>query len=104
MSERLIKYENHTPLFFKNTYCATEILIKEENYFSFNCHLNRGFLVYMFSLRFSGSKVLINLRRQFRVRKIFRTQVFAGFAVFSFCISFVRNLCSNVAPSLKIAH
>ena len=39
----------------------------------------------MFSLRFSGSKVLLNLRRQFRVRKIFHTQVFAGFAVFSFC-------------------
>ena len=41
----------------------------------------------MFSLRFSGSKFLINLRRQFRVRKIFRTQVFAGFA----CI-----LCSKL--------
>ena len=47
--------------------------------------LNHGCLVYMFSLCFSGSKFLINLRRQFRVRKIFRTQVFAGFAVFSFC-------------------
>ena len=52
----------------------------------FNRDLNRGCLVYMFSLRFSGSKFLINLRRQFRVRKIFRTQVFAGFAVFSFCV------------------
>ena len=40
----------------------------------------------MFSLRFSGSKVFLNLRRQFRVRKIFRAQVFAGFAVFSFCV------------------
>ena len=28
-------------------------------------------LVYIFSLRFSGSKFLINLRRQFRERKIF---------------------------------
>ena len=28
-------------------------------------------LVYIFSLRFSGSKFLINLRRQFRVRKFF---------------------------------
>ena len=37
----------------------------------FNRDLNRGCLVYMFSLRFSGSKFLINLRRQFRVRKIF---------------------------------
>ena len=52
----------------------------------FNRDLNRGCLVYMFSLRFSGSKFLINLRRQFRVRKIFRTQVFAGFTVFSFCV------------------
>ena len=64
----------------------------------FNRHLNRGCLVYMFSLRFSGSKFLINLWQQFRVRKFFRerkifpTQVLAGFAVFSFCISFVRNL------------
>ena len=37
----------------------------------FNRNLNRGCLVYMFSLRFSGSKFLINLRRQFRVRKNF---------------------------------
>ena len=37
----------------------------------FNRDLNRGCLVYIFSLRFSGSKFLINLRRQFRVRKIF---------------------------------
>ena len=35
----------------------------------FNRDLNRGCLVYMFSLRFSGSKFLVNLRRQFRVRK-----------------------------------
>ena len=52
----------------------------------FNLDLNRGCLVYMFSLRFSGSTFLINLRRQFPVRKIFRTQVFVGFAVFSFCV------------------
>ena len=37
----------------------------------FNRDLNRGCLVYMFSLRFSSSKFLINLRRQFRVRKMF---------------------------------
>ena len=48
----------------------------------FNRDLNRGCLVYMFSLRFSGSKFLINLRRQFRARKIFRTQGFAGFTGF----------------------
>ena len=35
---------------------------------------------------FFRSKFLINLRRQFRVRKIFRMQVFARFAVFSFCV------------------
>ena len=49
----------------------------------FNRGLNRGCLAYMFSLRFLGSKFLINSRRQFRVREIFRTQVFAGFAFFS---------------------
>ena len=41
----------------------------------FNRDLNRGCLVYIFSLRFSGSKFLINLRRQFRVRKIFFVHV-----------------------------
>ena len=34
---------------------------------------NRRCLVYMFSLRFSGNQFLINLRWEFRVRKIFRT-------------------------------
>ena len=49
-----------------------------------NFDINRGCLVYMFSLRFSGSKFLINLRRQFRVHKIFRNQGFAEFTAFSF--------------------
>ena len=53
---------------------------------SFNRDSNRVSLVYMFSLGFSVSNFLINLRRQFRVRKIFRAQVFVGFAVFSFCV------------------
>ena len=48
----------------------------------FNRDLNRGCLVIMFSLRFSGSKFLIILRRQMHVRRIFLAQVFAGFAVF----------------------
>ena len=48
----------------------------------FNRDLNRGCLVYMFSLRFSASKILII----FRVGKIFRTQVFGEYAVFSFCV------------------
>ena len=58
----------------------------------FNRNLYHGCLVYMFSLRFSGRIFLINLRRQFRVRKFFRVgkifcaQDFAGFAVFSFCV------------------
>ena len=38
---------------------------------SFNCNINRGFLVYMFSLRFSVSQFLINLRQQFQVHKMF---------------------------------
>ena len=37
----------------------------------FNRVLNRGWLVYMFSLRFSGRKFLINVGRQFRGRKFF---------------------------------
>ena len=54
--------------------------------------LNRGCLIYMFSLRFSGSKFLINYSSNFVhvkffcVSKIFRTQVFAEFAVFPFCV------------------
>ena len=56
------------------------------NLFLFSLDLNRGCLVYMFSLRFSGSKFLIKLRRQFRVCQIFRAQNFGGFAVFPFCI------------------
>ena len=43
----------------------------DEKWFLFNVDLNRGYLVYRFSLRFLGSKLSINLRRQFRVRKIF---------------------------------
>ena len=54
---------------------------------------NRGCLVYMFSLRFSGSNFLINLRRQFRVRKIFRTQGFAGFTVFILCLKLLYRKC-----------
>ena len=59
----------------------------------FNRDLNRGCLVYTFSLRFSGRKFLINSRWQFRVRKIFfktatlyTSPVFAGFTAFSFCV------------------
>ena len=38
-----------------------------KNRLLFNPDLNRGCLVYMFSLRFSGSKFLINLQQQFTV-------------------------------------
>ena len=44
----------------------------------FNRDVNRGRLVYIFSLRFSGSKFLLNLRRQFHVRKNFSYTVFCG--------------------------
>ena len=35
MSEQVNKHENHTPILTKNTCCATKILIKGGNYFSF---------------------------------------------------------------------
>ena len=63
--------------------------------FSF-CVLNYacGCLVYMFSLCFSGSKVLINLRRQFRVSKIFRAQVFGGIcSLFILCLKLLFQKC-----------
>ena len=52
----------------------------------------------MFSLRFLGSKFLINLRRQFRVRKFFRVQKFlrdlqSFHFAFKITISKMRNLC-----------
>ena len=37
----------------------------------FNRDLYRGYLVYMFSLHFSGSKFLINVRQQYGVCKNF---------------------------------
>ena len=44
----------------------------------------------MLSLRFSGRKFLIILRRQIRVRKIFHTQVLAGFcSLFILCLKLV---------------
>ena len=48
----------------------------------FNRDLNRGCLVYIFPLRFSESKFLINLQRQFRARKIFRVQVLRDLLTF----------------------
>ena len=71
----------------------------------FNRDLNRWCLVYKFSLRFSGSKLLINLRRQFQVRQIFSCTL--NFSCTSFrgiCMQFVfkttipkmRNLCCRL--------
>ena len=77
------KSERHIVLWSELRVVADIFCLKET--FLFNRDLNRGCLVYVFSLRFLGSKFLINLR-QFRVRKIFRTQRFAGFTFFSFCV------------------
>ena len=55
-------------VFLENMYPISN---KLNTWVFFNRDLNRSCLVYMFSLRFSGSKFLIHLRRQFRVRKIF---------------------------------
>ena len=71
---------------------SSKILFHEYKNIYFNHDLNRGCLVYMFSLRFSGRKFLINLWQYFHVHKIFcvhkifHTQGFAGFTVFSFCV------------------
>ena len=74
----------------------------------FNRDLNRGCLVNMFSLHFSGSKFLIILRRQMHVRRIFLAQVFAGFAVFLIlCLKLLFRNCATyvlVTLSLKLAH
>ena len=74
----LCKSHNFTCFFTK--YSRNKILLNRD--------LNRGCLVYMFSLRFPGSKFLMNLGgnfvhvKFFCVRKIFRTHGFAGFTVF----------------------
>ena len=65
----------------------------------------------MFSFRFSGSKILINLRRQFRVRKIFFVYVklsvhkfFRDLRSFRFMFKItipkVCDLCSRLATSI----
>ena len=48
-----------------------DIICAEDFNLLFNRNFNRGCLVYMFLLRFSGSRFMINLRWQFRVGKIF---------------------------------
>ena len=68
----------------------------------FNRDLNRGCLVYVFSLRFSGSKFWINLRRQFRVRKIFsctynfsNTRFCRICSLFILCLKLLFRICVN---------
>ena len=63
------------------------------NKLPFNRDLNRVCLVYMFSLRFSGSKFLINLRRQFRVRKIFSYTSFCGVCGLHFVFKIAIRKC-----------
>ena len=48
-------------------------------------------LVYMFSLRFSGSKFLINLRLQFRLRNIFF--VYVKFFVYKVSWNLYLSIC-----------
>ena len=48
-----------------------DIICAEDFNLLFNRNFNRGCLVYMFLLRFSGSRFMINVRWQFRVGKIF---------------------------------
>ena len=63
----------------------------------FNHDLNSGCLVnsLFFFLRFSGSKFLINLRRQFHLRKIFSCTL--NFSYTSFC-----GICSLFILCLKL--
>ena len=67
-------------------------------FFFFQLRFKSRLLVYMFSLRFSGSKFFINLRRQFGVRKYFRTQIFAGFVVFSILCWYFELLFHETLP------
>ena len=67
--EYLLVYFHWIVIIKKNYHsCIAGIFIM---IYFFNPNLNRGCLVYMFSLGFSGSKVLINLRQPFRIPKIF---------------------------------
>ena len=75
----------NTNIYWDFQICVS-VLLRNKTWF--NRDLNCGSLIYIFSFRFSESNFLMNLRRQFCVRKIFsrrqlRTQVFVGFAVFS---------------------
>ena len=72
----------------------------QNQYGFFYRDLNCGCLGYIFSLRFSGSKFLINSRRQFRVRKNFSRrqlctlrQFLQDLQPFHFVLEITKNLC-----------
>ena len=74
--------------------------VVQNQYRFFNRDLNCGCLVYMFSLRFSGSNLLINSRRQFLVRKNFSRrqlctlrQFLQDLQPFHFVLKITKNLC-----------
>ena len=70
------------------------LLIAEKAwYFLFNRGLNRGCLVYMFSLGFSGSKFLINWRRQIRVRNFFYATFCGRCDLFILCLKLLFRNC-----------
>ena len=72
--DKYLTFRESTRIYLEKSFHSetTPTVLKElVIYCSLDRDLNRGYLVYMFSLRFSGSKFLINSRRQFRVRKIF---------------------------------
>ena len=107
----MCQYFSHSHSFFNINILMLIDICHFINSFSvklyFNRDVNRGCLVCMFSSRFLGRKFLINLRRQFRVRKIFF--VYIKFFVYKFLwdlqsFHFVfkitnlkmRNLCSRL--------
>ena len=69
-----------------------------------NRDLNRGCLGCMFSLRFSGNKCLINLRRQFRVPKRFyeicNLFILCLKLPFQKCVTFVLGFSFTITCSL----
>ena len=88
-------------------YCISSPQLWHIHQYFFNRDLNCVCLIYMFSLRFSGSKFFINLRRQFPVRKIlsvyvkfFLRKVSRGLQSFHFMfkihISKMRNFCCQL--------
>ena len=111
--ERIIDYErSYSKLKFQQKSSVTPKAFSVYKKYLFNHDFNRGCLAYMFSLRFSGSKFLLNLRPQFSVRKIFsqmdnfpvhkfwRDLQFFHF-MFKIIISKMRDLCSRLLFYIK---